>query len=520
MKGYINTAMIHTTCSRIMGLVLVYALSCWTAKSLWATLAAPHIAIIPADGNNLQIAAQPAADQLLVKLSTPTHNWFAGTLINLPLDHPVTIDLPMNGNNTRGNAANVKKWVGLQPVMTYADPTQYASYECFHKDHAGRWVSTDPLKRGEERFAGIGALPEQQAMPAELAGAFLAQDGATWTPWREVDTVQVDVTANSLRLQQRFAAPAATIAMRVPFTYTFLQAFITRLQAVKLPGVFLDELGNTPGGRKLQVIRVEDAGAASEPATHRTLLVIAREHATEQASSWVAFGALEQLLAETPEAAALRKNTTWLFVPIEDPDGSADAVFDRLTDLFAYGNAPDAPPEEVAYATYFANYIYAGKTIDLSVSLHNVEANESAHICCPYGDLRHLPEVAAANGHIFRLLHEQDFQIDPSKQPWEKGMQTFRLYFWCADHYNALDLAFEVNDRYPAQRLDLNELRRFGAGFGQGLARWRDSQDGKKWHQVAVKSIAEITQKRAAFYQRAGYGPEKRSIYDLVVHGY
>jgi len=217
----------------------------------------PPIAVSPQDGFNLEVVDQITPHY--VKLASPAHNWFAGTFTDLPTDKGVTIGLSMAGNDTRGNAADVKKWVGLVPVMTYADPTQYETYEWFIKDQDGRWVSGDPFKQGEARFAGTGKVPDQMVIPEEVAEQFLSADGQYWQAWREVDHAEAVPGINVFRITQRFAYPTATVAMRVPYTYRFFQEFIQRLQTAKIAGVEIDLIGRTtPWFRKQHAIRTRE----------------------------------------------------------------------------------------------------------------------------------------------------------------------------------------------------------------------------------------------------------------------
>lgn len=218
------------------------------------------IEIVPSDGFNLKIEEQLPNNYVIVSLQTPVHNWFAATISNLPINQEVTIGLSMEGTDTKGNQGSVAKWAGtpgLIPVMTYADPTTYEAYEWYEKDAKGRWVSGDLFKTGNARFAGTGKVPEQTAIPKEAAEQFLSTDGY-WQPWREVDAAEAVVPLNIFRMKQKFAASTATVAMRVPFTYTYQQLWLEKLKAAKLPGVCIDECGKTPQGRLLQVVRVED----------------------------------------------------------------------------------------------------------------------------------------------------------------------------------------------------------------------------------------------------------------------
>jgi len=117
-----------------------------------APAAPPQIITIPQDGFNLIVDEQLAPDYVVVKQTRPAHNWFAGTFSNLPTDREVTIGLSMQGNGGGINIGNVAKWKGLRPVLTYADPTKYESYEWFIKDDNGVWISGDPFKKGKEKL--------------------------------------------------------------------------------------------------------------------------------------------------------------------------------------------------------------------------------------------------------------------------------------------------------------------------------------------------------------------------------
>jgi hypothetical protein len=186
----------------------------------------PAVAVIPTDGFNLEITDclpferpqnLPASRyRIATKLTHPVHNFFAGRFINLPTDKEVTIGLSMVGNDTKGNNAYVGKWVGLRPVFSYADPTKYESYEWFAKDEQGRWVSGDIFKKGQAKYAGTGKVPEQQVIPANIAVKFLSTDGKYWSPWGEIENVEVMADVNAIRIKQKFDLPTATVSMVAP----------------------------------------------------------------------------------------------------------------------------------------------------------------------------------------------------------------------------------------------------------------------------------------------------------------
>jgi len=478
-----------------------------------------EITLVPGDGCNLTIRERVSSTHLIAGLSVPAHNWFAGTLSHLPTTEAVTIDLPMTGNDGGINKGDVRKWVGLRPMMTYADPSRYESYETFTRTAQGRWVSNDPFQSGEAKDAGIGKVPRQTAIPAEVAEQFLSADGNSWYPWREMDAVEADVGTNTFRMQQRFTLSTATIALHVPFTDTYLQAFLTRLKARKLPCITVDVAVTTPGQRALSIIRIDDPTPPDKDVFYPTVLVIAGEHATEHASSWALFGLLSRL-ASTPLTSPLRKGRTWLFLPIEDPEGRAQSNFERIIESFCFPRSQY--PEVLAYTHYLTDFAFpTGRPIDIVVDLHNVEANEGEHLFCPIANIGHVDMVRDFNRSFFHRLTEQGYQAgDAEHLPDIQRPMRARLYGWCVEATASFDLIYEVNDRYPPRRLALAELQGLGISLGDALVAWCDSPQGKAWHQHACQVMAKRLKDREQYFQERNRDPAMRLPFDTVVQGY
>ena len=527
-------------------LVLLVVLTFIAALSAEPTLDPAPITLLPTDGGNLTLIdalspeiqaitlsfakseAKLKAEELnpefdeatepircLVRLETPAHNWFCGRFTNLPLDCDVEIVLCMIGNNTKGNIASVSKWKGLQPVLTYADPEQYDTYEWFTKDVQGRWMSGDPFKTAEVKYAGDGKLPDESSIPKELAASSLSPDGQFWSAWQDITTATVDVKTNTFRIRFRPLAKTACISMRIPYTYTYLQQFIEKLQAAKLPGVFIDNLGLTPEKRKLQVIRVEATDSTIKSDDKQTVLMIAREHATEHASSWALQGVLDAAISS-------RDNTklSWLFIPIEDIDGSVHSIFDRITERFTSPDDPALPPEVLHYATFLVDYVDHHQTIDPSVSLHNVEANEAPNVSCPFRDARYPEQISSLNKDLFAALTQDKFIVESREPSGIQGWMNFRLYGWCALQFGTLDLTYEVNDRYPNHRLDSRQMIDIGYILFQQFSQWASNDGGRKQHLQAFARLAQRQEQRTAYFQRLHCKPESKKLFDLLVHGY
>jgi len=232
-------------------------------------------------------------------------------------------------------------------------------------------------------------------------------------------------------------------------------------------------------------------------------------------------GALNSLLQPGAEAQALRKDTTWSFILIEDPDGSASVQFDRLTDQFADYQSPTWPPEALLWTSGLSEQYYAGKLMDVVVSLHNIEANESpSNVFCPFIDSRFTATVEGINTLFFTRVKAQGMQTGEANKPWSTGVMNSRLFGWCSRQYGSLPLNYEVNDRYPANRLTLKKTMDIGASMVQALRAWEITPDGQKWH----KDMQAIRQRRIAardgYYTKVGHSKDLRTAKDILIKGF
>lgn len=478
---------------------------------------AETITITPGDGMNMKIIEQITPTYVVMDITTTAHNWFAGTITKLPVGKEVTIGLSMDGKDTNGNKADVSKWKGLKPVMTYGDPAKYETYEWFQKDDQGRWVSGDPFKQDETKFAGTGKTPEQSVVPKELSEHFLSADGKYWQPWREVDKAEALPELNIFRITQKFASPTATIAMRVPYTYTYLQQFIEKLKTAKLPGVSVDEIGTTPGGRKLHVISVAPLGKTVDQSKNLfTVLSYAREHATEPDGSWVIDGMLRSLIVNGPEMTIPRKEALWRFIPILDPDASANAIF-KDADIFQ--DIQPIMPEVISYATWIVNLFDDGYRLDVALNIHNVECNEGQNLSCPFVNSTRKELAFAYNEAVLSEVRRKGFTVG-DEQGWASGIMGLRFYGWCFRRFRTCDFAFEVNTRYPQKRLSIMDTCLIGAILVDETHSYSRNTKFIDIRQNIDSFMAQRTIDRQAWWEKKKRDPKRRNTFDLLVKGY
>lgn len=468
------------------------------------------IAIIPQDGFNLEIVDQFSPYYVITKLTSPAHNWFAGTFTNLPTDKEVTIGLSMEDNDTKGNKADVTKWEGLCPVMTYADPSKYEAYEWFYKDEKGCWMSGDPTKQGLARFAGTGVVPNQFVIPAEVAEQFLSEDRKYWQPWREIKNVEVIPNVNIFRMKTTFEISTATLAMRYPFSINYRDQYLDRIEEAYPSKIKVNILGNTPSGHKISIVEVNPRRF---DVSNQTVVIIAREHATEQDSSWVASGVISRLLEDDSLS-----NITWYIILVLDPDGATKCIHNKLTEKFI-DNPKPIPDEVIKYTTWLVDLVNSGRTIDLVVDLHNVECNEGKNIESP--EIR--PEQKEFgiyfNNQLFTRLAEEKY-VSGDSLPWSIAWSNYRLHGWCALRFGSLNLAYEINSRYPKRRLSIYETDRIGFYISDEIGKYLLSDMGKKQHEKMTVLLQTRKEQRDKWWSTIRHSEDQRDMFDLLVKGY
>jgi hypothetical protein len=191
-----------------------------------------------------------------------------------------------------------------------------------------------------------------------------------------------------------------------------------------------------------------------------------------------------------------------------------------MTERFRDPYAKTTPPEVLAYARYFTDYVNAGRSIDIAVSLHNVEATEGAHVFCPFSDARFPDVITALNKTLFDDLTTEQFTTGAPTPQWGRGWMNFRLYGWCALQFGTFDLTYEVNDRMPGKPLTLDRLQLIGKVCARRLFVWCASEAGRAQRLAQIAHLKQRTADRVAYFTREQRNPDRRSPFDTLIMGY
>ena len=142
--------------------------------------------------------------------------------------------------------------------------------------------------------------------------ASFSLDGKTWQ-----HTPPGQRLKDRIVYQQKIDGPEAYFAWGPPFRLSDAERLLTEA-ATKRPWVQKFELCRSREGRSVPALRIAEPGPP-EPERFG-VWIIARQHAWESGSSWVAWGLIDWLLSEEPAAQQLRKKATLNLVPIMDVD--------------------------------------------------------------------------------------------------------------------------------------------------------------------------------------------------------
>ena len=121
---------------------------------------------------------------------------------------------------------------------------------------------------------------------------------------------------------------------------------------------------------------------------------------------------------------------------------------------------------------------------------------------------------------MFEALKSESYTV-ASPTPHGQGVMSTRLYGWLALRLGAMDVAYEVNDRDPENRLSVPGLKGIGAIMAEQLGLWLFTEQGEKRHQQALERLEKRRQKKADYLAKikAPLSPEAEE-FDLLMRGF
>ena len=130
-------------------------------------------------------------------------------------------------------------------------------------------------------------------------------------------------SADRRKVSKRFSRDTVYLAYFTPYTYDFLQERIRSWQAGGNV-IDLDTIGYSVRNKPLQLLTITDP---SVPEAQKLRIYIhGRIHTSETPASWHLDGLIEALQANTPQAAAYRRQMVFYILPFTNPDGVEEGL--------------------------------------------------------------------------------------------------------------------------------------------------------------------------------------------------
>jgi hypothetical protein len=289
-------------------------------------------------------------------------------------------------------------------------------------------------------------------------------DGRAWQHFTDsqVSWNESDVT---LTLHFNPAHSRMWIAHTVPYTNRDL----ARLLSLRSPDLQIETIGTSAHSRPITLLTITDP--STPDAAKKVIWLIARQHAWETGTSWVADGAARFLLSGDPEATRLRRSIVFKVLPVFDPDGVAEGAV-RFNgngyDNNRNWDTVDARlmPEIAALQDAVRTWLDSGRSIHMFLALHNTESSDYLE-----GPAASYPELSA---DLVRRLRETTSFYDPlsprnsMSAPIDKGRYMVHQFLFSERRLPAYLMELMV-ERHP--RLGRLRTVRDFADFGAGLAR-------------------------------------------------
>jgi hypothetical protein len=280
-------------------------------------------------------------------------------------------------------------------------------------DAAGREITIDLVDLlGEYNYSSVDLSVRETTRPA------FSYDNKTWQFFSDRE-VQWNTQSTSLRLRFRPLKNHMWIAHVPPYTTRDLARLMAAVGTS--PYLHKEVVGKTVEGRDMLLLTVTNASVPD--ANKKVLWLMARQHAWEASTSWVAEGTLRFLLSADPRAGRVRDEAVFKIFPMADPDGVARGGVrynDHGYDLNRNWDAvdPNLMPEIASQRKAMLDWVDAGRRIDLFLSLHN--SNEE-----------YLEGPLSAGGPQIQQLFKRVFDLlvattsfNPVRPPRDAGFST------------------------------------------------------------------------------------------------
>ena len=198
----------------------------------------------------------------------------------------------------------------------------------------------------------------------------ISYDNETWT---RIENVSYDDNSKSFNFTASFEHDTAWIAYAHPYPYS---RHIKYLESVSSnPNVNIVSQARSPENRTLSLLEITNPGSEKDK---KCILVIAMQHAGEDAGGYSVEGIIDYLLSDTRETRNILDNYVYYIVPMMNPDGVYHGVsrytpkMQDMNDEWVREESDplDSPVEVEFVKNWITGRLDSNKNIDLFIDIH------------------------------------------------------------------------------------------------------------------------------------------------------
>ena len=180
----------------------------------------------------------------------------------------------------------------------------------------------------------------------------------------------------------QFEKDTVYMAYYTPYTFTYLQKRLTDWQAKNTAAVKLETIGQSTQDRPIQLLTITDP--STENSGKKRIWVQGRIHTSESPASWHLDGFIDGILANTPEAEAIRKSTIFYINPYVNPDGVYHGLSRSNTNgvnlEINWGRPEEQTEQEVkVLKAKMSELIAKDGAFDMYLGMHSQVANKATY---------------------------------------------------------------------------------------------------------------------------------------------
>jgi hypothetical protein len=189
--------------------------------------------------------------------------------------------------------------------------------------------------------------------------------------WERIEVVSYDSLTQLLTFSHPFDREPVWVAYAHPYSYKRYVELVATLKDQEF--VTIESLSKTGEGRAIQLITITDPGI--QDINKKTIVIMAMQHAGEDAGGFLIEGLIAYLLSNDPAAQKARETMIYKVLPMMNPDGiyhgisRYNAQREDLNNIWI--NSDRNQPEVTGVKNWVEKWYEAGSHIDLFVDVHN-----------------------------------------------------------------------------------------------------------------------------------------------------